>query len=179
MQDWWQERALLSSHIPVLLLLMLLHDQRIFQETQLDRDTARQWNETAENSPTTVSNVFSSEIAFTTRKYSQFKHRAKGIGNYSVLTQTSFTSLGSIHCSSSACKQAQATAWPSHTCPSTDDASVLCPSALLYWRALGCTGSVREQVKEMPPFSPQQDQFSISVKETPSSRPFVGTWLPS
>lgn len=73
---------------------MLLHDQRTFQETQLDRDTAWQWNETAKNSPTTVSNILSSGIAFRTRNYSQFKNRAKGIGNYYVLDSNHFYIFG-------------------------------------------------------------------------------------
>lgn len=36
-QDCWQETAFFLSHMPVILLLVLLHDQRTFQESQLDR----------------------------------------------------------------------------------------------------------------------------------------------
>lgn len=101
-QDCWKETAFFLSHMSVLYCYYFFMIKGPFKSHSWT-DTPCQWQETAENSPSTVTNSFFSGIAFSTRKYSQFKNKAKKIGNHSVLTQSSLTSLGSIHCSSSAC----------------------------------------------------------------------------
>lgn len=104
-QDCWQETEFSLSHMLVLLLLVLLHDRRTLQESQLDRYSMSVAGNSRKQSHHSQHFVYF-RIAFRTRKYSQFKNkenRKRENRKYWVLTQSSFTSLGSIHYSSSAC----------------------------------------------------------------------------